>query len=82
MRRTAGLFGKDDELIQASPTHPGLTYCAVVCFDIETPGRRTGIDVALKAKAVRACLPVVLTSGRVVPALGALPPDIHFIGKP
>jgi CheY-like chemotaxis protein len=54
---------------------------AAIFSDIETPGAHNGIDLARKARRAWPQVPVVLTSGRRLPAPDVLA-QVRFIGKP
>ena len=55
---------------------------AALFSDIETPGTLDGLDLAKTVAERWPLISVVLTSGRVSPAVSALPPSVSFLGKP
>lgn len=65
------------ELLRAAPES-----VSVVFSDIETPGVLDGLALAQMIDSLWPNLPVVLTSGRVKPAEGAIPPSMRFVCKP
>lgn len=59
----------------------GAAEISVVFSDIETPGTLNGVDLARWVRSTWPHLPVVLTSGRRLPAPDDLA-QVRFIGKP
>lgn len=53
-----------------------------VVTDIEMPGSMSGIDLAWQIHRSNPNLPIVVSSGRVRPARGELPPQAVFLPKP
>jgi CheY-like chemotaxis protein len=54
---------------------------SVIFSDIETPGSMNGIDLARRVRRLWPHLPVVLTSGRMLPDPEELA-QVRFVGKP
>ena len=53
-----------------------------VFTDVETPGTMSGLDLARLVAETWPSLPVVVTSGRIVPCAEGLPERACFVGKP
>ena len=60
----------------------GDSAIEAVFTDIETPGALSGVDLAHLAASTWPTLAVVVTSGRLTPTPGALPPTARFVPKP
>jgi CheY-like chemotaxis protein len=55
---------------------------AAVLTDIEMPGRFNGLDLAWMVRAMWPAIPVVVTSGQVLPKKDELPPHTPMLTKP
>ncbi len=62
--------------------HDSGEEIAVVFSDIRTPGTLDGMDLAHVVREGWPSIPVVLTSGVIMPIAGAVPDKTRFISKP
>ena len=53
-----------------------------VFSDVETPGELDGLALARLIGNAWPAIVLVVTSGRIIPAEGALPSRAHFLSKP
>ncbi|HEY0333315.1 MAG TPA: response regulator [Stenotrophomonas sp.] len=54
----------------------------VVCTDVAMPNGMSGVDLVIKAQALRPGTRMILASGYPPSELGPLPEDVLFLGKP
>jgi two-component system, response regulator PdtaR len=55
---------------------------SLVLTDVEMPGDLNGVDLTWMIRARWPQLPVVVTSGRLLPKIGELPPQTLIVTKP
>jgi CheY-like chemotaxis protein len=54
----------------------------ILLTDIEMPGILNGLDLAWMARAMWPAIPVILTSGRVLPRAAEVPTHVPMLTKP
>ncbi len=82
--RDAGLVVMETETTDEALAilRAGASEVAVVFSDIQTPGELNGVALAKVIEEEWPEIPIVLTSGQVIPQAGDLPATAHFIPKP